>query len=127
MNLVVDASAVAEILLGTPRGRRAAALLGENELIAPQHLTAELASVVRGWSLGGHLTELEALRAFEEFPTLGVEQVPMTSMLPAVYALRHNLTAYDAMYVVLARAAECRLLTLDMRLANAAPDVAVVP
>ena len=60
MTLVVDASVVAEVLLGTERGRRAAPLLGEHLLIAPDHLTAEVASVVRGWSLGGHIADDEA-------------------------------------------------------------------
>lgn len=127
MTLVVDASAVAEILLGTERGASAAALLGDHDLIAPDHLTAEVGSVVRGWNLGGHLTDAEALQAFREFQELGVEQLPMLDQLLAVWALRHNLTFYDAMYVVLARAAECRLLTLDRRLAAAAPDCALVP
>jgi len=127
MTLVVDASAVAEILLGTEGGRRAAALLDGHELLAPQHLTAEVASVIRGWSLSRQITDEQALRAFREFEELGVEQVPMTSLLPAVYSLRHNISAYDAMYVVLARAVECRLLTLDSRLAAAAPDCAVLP
>jgi predicted nucleic acid-binding protein len=127
MTLVVDASAVAEILFGTEAGRRAAALLDGHELLAPQHLTAEVASVIRGWSLSGQITDELALRAFREFEALGVEQVPMMSLLPAVYALRHNSSAHDAMYVVLARAAQCSLLTLDARLAAAAPDCAVLP
>lgn len=127
MTLVVDASAVAEILFGTEAGRRAAALIDDHELLAPQHLTADVASVIRGWSLGRHITDEQALRAFREFEALGVEQVPMMSTLPAVYALRHNVSAYDAMYVVLARAAQCSLLTLDARLAASAPDCALLP
>ncbi|NHI15816.1 type II toxin-antitoxin system VapC family toxin [Microbacterium excoecariae] len=127
MTLVVDASAVAEILLGTSAGQRAAALLDEHELWAPQHLTAEVASVIRGWSLSRQITDEQALRAFREFESLGVEQVPMMSMLPAVYDLRHNVSASGAMYVVLARAAQCSLLTLDARLAASAPDCALLP
>lgn len=127
MTLVVDASAVAEILFGTDAGRRAAALIDGHELLAPQHLTAEVASVVRGWSLSRQITDEQALRAFREFDALGVEEVPMMSMLPAAYALRHNASAYDAMYVVLARAAQCSLLTLDARLAASAPDCALLP
>lgn len=127
MTLVVDASAVAEILFGTEAGRRAAALIDGHELLAPQHLTGEVASVVRGWSLSRQITDEQALRAFREFDALGVEEVPMMSMLPAVYALRHNVSAYDAMYVVLARAAQCSLLTLDARLAASAPDCALLP
>lgn len=127
MTLVVDASAVAEVLLGTEAGRRAAVLIDGHELLAPQHLTAEVASVIRGWSLSRQITDEQALRAFGEFDALGVELVPMMSMLPAVYALRHNVSSYDAMYVVLARAAQCSLLTLDARLAAAAPDCALLP
>lgn len=127
MTLVVDASVVAEVLLGTARGASAVPCLEGHDLIAPQHLTAEVASVVRGWSLGGHLSEDDALRAFREFRQLGVEQVPMVDRLPAVWARRHSLTACDAMYVVLARVIGCRLLTLDARLAAAAPDCAKVP
>jgi predicted nucleic acid-binding protein len=127
MTLVVDASAVAEILFGTEAGRRAAALIDGHELLAPQHLTAEVASVIRGWSLSRQITEEQALRAFREFEELGVEQVPMMSLLPAAYALRHNVSASDAMYVVLARAAQCSLLTLHARLAAAASDCALVP
>lgn len=127
MTLVVDASAVAEILLGTAAGRRAAALLDRHELFAPQHLTAEFASVIRGWSLSQRITDEQALRAFREFEELGIEQLPTLPMLPAAYALRHNVSAYDAMYVVLARAARCQLLTLDARLAAAAPDCALLP
>jgi predicted nucleic acid-binding protein len=127
MTFVVDASAVAEILFGTEAGQRAAALIGGHELLAPQHLTAEVASVIRGWSLSRQITDEQALRAFGEFDALGVELVPMMSMLPAVYALRHNVSSYGAMYVVLARAAQCSLLTLDARLAAAAPDCALLP
>lgn len=127
MTLVVDASAVAEILFGTEAGRRAAALLDGHELLAPQHLTAEVASVIRGWSLSRQITDEQALRAFREFDALGVEQVPMISLLPSVYALRHNISAYDAMYVVLARAVQCQLLTLDAHLAAAAADCTLLP
>ena len=127
MTLVVDASAIAEILLNTQRGLRAAAKLGDHHLIAPDHLTAEVASVMRGWSLRGHLADAEPLQAFSAFHQLGIEQVAMSDFLPAVWALRHNLTAYDALYVVLARAAGCSLLSLDARLAAAASDCVVMP
>ncbi|MFT4158137.1 MAG: type II toxin-antitoxin system VapC family toxin [Microbacterium sp.] len=84
MTLVVDASAVAEILFGSAAGRRAAALLDGHQLLAPQNLTAEVASVIREWSLSGQITDEQALRAFHEFDALGVEQVPMMALLPSV-------------------------------------------
>ena len=127
MTVVVDAPVIAEVLLGTERGLAAAPLIRDRTLIAPPHLEAEVASVIRGWSLGGHITESEALQAFREFEQLGVEQIEMMSLLPEVWALRHDLTAYDAMYVILARAVGCELLTFDERMAAASPDCAVLP
>lgn len=127
MTLVVDASAVAEILLGTCRGAVAAGELGDHALIAPSHLDVEVVSVIRGWALGRRIGEGRALLALEEFGQLGIETVDLRDNLSAVFALRHNVSAYDAVYVVLARAAGCRLLTLDARLAAAAPDCAHVP
>lgn len=127
MILAVDASAVAEILLGTSRGAVAAGELGDHALIAPSHLDVEVVSVVRGWTLGRRIGEERALLALEEFGELGIETVDLRDHLSAVFALRHNVSAYDAMYVVLARAAGCRVLTLDGRLAAAAPDCAYVP
>lgn len=124
---VLDASVVAELLFGTARGRRIARLIQVGDLFAPQHLTAEVASVVRGWSLGGHISDDQARRAFEELEFLDIEQVPMLKLLPEVFALRHNLSAYDAMYVVLARKLGLQLLTLDARLARAATDCALIP
>ena len=58
---------------------------------------------------------------------MGIEQIDMLSSLPDVFALRHNVSAYDAFYVVLARALRCQLLTFETRLAAAAPDCAVLP
>lgn len=127
MTLVVDASVVAEVLLGTPRGAKASTLLEDHTLVAPAHLTAEVASVIRGWSLSGQITDEQALRAFREFTELGVEQVDVTGLMPAAWELRHNLSAYDALYVALARALDADLLTLDRRLAAAASDCARTP
>lgn len=127
MTLVVDASAIAELLLGTPDGRAVGQMIGSEDLVAPAHLGAEVASVVRDWSLGGHLSDDRARTAFAEFRQLGVQQLPLDGLLELAWNLRHNLSAYDALYVVVARALGCQLLTLDRRLAAAAPDCALIP
>lgn len=127
MTLVVDASAVAEVLLGTDRGRAAAPLLRDAQLIAPDILTAEVASVLRGWSLSGRLSDDDGRRGLRECRELGVVLLPAAPLLEDVWALRHNVSAYDACYVALARAQGCSLLTLDARLAAAAPDCAIRP
>ncbi|WP_374928486.1 type II toxin-antitoxin system VapC family toxin [Kytococcus sedentarius] len=124
---MVDASAVAELLLGTPAAERVAARVGEEHLIAPAHLPAEVTSVVRGWSLGGHLSDVEARVALREYTELGVDLVPLEELMTAAWELRHNLSAYDALYVALAEVSDAPLVTLDQRLAAAAPHIASVP
>jgi predicted nucleic acid-binding protein len=47
-------------------------------------------------------------------------------LLPRVWELRNNLTAYDAVYVALAEALGAPLLTRDRRLAGAAGHRATV-
>lgn len=43
----------------------------------------------------------------------------MVAFLARIWELRDNLTAYDATYVSLAEALECKLVTADARLAQA--------
>jgi predicted nucleic acid-binding protein len=83
MTLVVDASVVAEVLLNTERGARAAGALGEHHLLAPDHLAVEVASALRGWSLSGHITDHDAQQACSDFRQLGVDHVAMIDFLPA--------------------------------------------
>ncbi|MDO5628968.1 MAG: type II toxin-antitoxin system VapC family toxin [Mobilicoccus sp.] len=125
MTLVVDASVVTELLLGTSRGLAASTVIGDEPLVAPPHLTADVVSVLRGWSLGGHLADGQARRALGELRDLDIVFVPVDDLV-GVWALRQYISAYDAMYVVLARALDADLLTLDRRLGAAAPDCARV-
>ena len=58
--------------------------------------------------------------ALEDLADLSLRRYPHDVLLARVWALRDNLTAYDAVYVVLAEALGAPLLTRDRRLANAA-------
>jgi predicted nucleic acid-binding protein len=56
-----------------------------------------------------------------DFLDLPIERYPHTLLVPRVWELRHNFTAFDATYVALAEALEedVPLLTSDRRLARA--------
>lgn len=125
--LVVDASAIAELLLDTPTGHRVAALIEDQDLMAPQLLAVEVASVLRGWVLGRGLSPTRAQDALEDLADLGIDWEDLPPLIDGIWSLRHNLSCYDAAYVVLARAVSCKLLTCDERLARVAPDVAFLP
>lgn len=124
--VVVDASVIAEVLLNTRSGQTALPALRDRHLVAPDILPAEVLSVLRGWSCGGHLTELDGRRAIGELREMDIELLPVTPLLRTAWTLRHNVSAYDACYVAMARSLEATLLTFDRRLVSAVPE-AVVP
>ena len=115
---VIDASAAAELLLGTTQGRAVAATIGDEDAYAPQLLAVEVVSVMRGMVRGGHITGTRAEAALHDFDDLGVIWVDMSPLISAAWALRDSVSAYDAMYVALAERLECSLLTCDRRLAK---------
>jgi predicted nucleic acid-binding protein len=61
---------------------------------------------------------------------LALVRHPVHPLLPRIWQLRDNVSAYDATYVALAEALGCTLLTADARLARApgpACPLTVVP
>ncbi len=119
--IVVDASALIEALLRT---RSAPAV--EQRLFVP-HLTLhaphlidiETAQVLRRYALGGEIDDARGRAALEDLADFPIRRYPHDFLLPRVWELRHNLTAYDAAYVALAEALDATLLTRDRRLAVA--------
>ena len=75
-------------------------------------------SVLRGWVRGGDLSDARAkvaLADLAEFPWTLWDERPL---LPLIWRLRHNVTAYDAAYAALALSLGCPLLTGDAKLAQ---------
>ncbi len=119
--IVVDASAVLELLLRTPRGLRVEPLLfeGTESLFAPHLLDVEVTQVLRRYARGGALDDPRGQVALEDLADLPIERFPHGVLLPRVWELRGNLTAYDAVYVALAELLGATLITCDRRLAAA--------
>ena len=120
--IVVDASAVLEVLLRTP----AAAVVEERlfgpgqTLHAPHVIDVEVSQVLRRYTMSGE-TDAERCRvALIDLTDLPLARYPHDFLLPRVWELRNNLTACDAVYVALAEALDAPLLTRDQRIANAA-------
>ena len=118
--IVVDASAVLELLLGTPDGARVAERIfapGET-LHAPHLLDLEVAQVLRRYALAGDLDPRRGAEALKDLSDLHLTRYPHDLLLPRIWELRRNLTAYDAAYVALAEALAAPLLTRDTSLAS---------
>lgn len=124
--IVLDASALVELLLATPIGRRIAERIAPPEvsLHAPHLVDLEVAQTLRRFVRAGDVGERRAAIALDLLADLDLHRYPHQELLPRVWALRHNLTAYDAVYVCLAEVLDATLLTCDRRLAAAPPAAA---
>jgi predicted nucleic acid-binding protein len=111
--IVIDASAVLEILKQTPVGLNLQEILGDRFLDAPHVIDLEVANVLRRWVFSGAMTDIDAKRALDSFLAMPITRHPHTNLLPEIWKLRHNLTAYDAAYLALARFLGAELLTMD--------------
>jgi predicted nucleic acid-binding protein len=119
--IVVDASALLEVLLRTATaGRIEHRLLARGEVLAAPHLLdVEVAQVLRRYAAVGKLTAergSEALRDLADFP---IHRYPHDVLLPRIWELRRDVTAYDGAYLALAEALAASLVTCDARLRSA--------
>jgi len=120
--IVVDASAVLEVLLRTPAAAAVEArLLAPGETLhAPHLIDVEVAHVLRRCLLTGAIDPRRCGEALADLADLPLKRYPHVELLEGVLDMWSNLTAYDAVYVALAEALDAPLLTRDRKLAKAA-------
>lgn len=117
--IVVDASIVVTALVDAlDDGDRCRDRLRHEELAAPELLDLEVVSVLRRLVRADHLEPARASQAIEDLQSLRVERAPHAPMVARCWALRDNLTPYDAAYVALAELTGSVLITGDARLAR---------
>lgn len=118
-SLVLDASALIELLIPTPAGKRVGAAIRARTVCAPQLIVAEVLSALRRLTIGGQISALRAEVALADLSDFPVTLFDLRRLSTPAWALRGRVTAYDAMYVALAQGLDCPLVTLDARLARA--------
>jgi predicted nucleic acid-binding protein len=120
--IVLDASALLELLLGTSAGKQLAGRLDSpsESLHVPHVADLEILNALRRLLRAGRIDARRAEGALRHLAELDLDRHPHELLLQRVWALRDNLSAYDAIYVALAEALGCPLLTRDARLARSA-------
>jgi predicted nucleic acid-binding protein len=114
--IVADASAIIEWLIGGRRGQAVGRALEGHEIHVPAHLDVEVAQVTRRLNLQAVITPARGRAMLELLGEAPLRRVPIVPLLPRIWALRGNLTAYDAAYVALAEALPAPLLTFDRKI-----------
>ena len=119
--IVLDASAAVDWLLQTPAGRQIDSRIfsRKESLHAPHLLDLEFAQVLRRLLREGLISSQRADQAVEDLLDLRVARYPHFILLPRLWQLRHNLSAYDAAYVALAEKLGATLISRDSRLISA--------
>ena len=120
---VIDASATVEYLLESDVGLQVAALIDGARLVAPEMLDAEVLSVLRRKVQMQEISEARALEALARLGDMPVERVSHRTLTRAAWELRHNVSAYDALYVAIAQQRGATLLTFDGPLTRAPASV----
>jgi predicted nucleic acid-binding protein len=116
---VIDASAAVEYILRTPVGRKLQEIVEDAFLIAPALLDVEVLSVLRRAVLHNGLAEERAWSALEDLSEWPIDRIPHTALVREAWRQRHNVSAYDAFYVAVARLYDAPLLTTDGPLSRA--------
>src|ERR1700683_3900838 len=102
--IVLDASALLEFLLQTPRGTRVETRLlrDEDEFHSPHLVDVEVTQGLRRLVRAGQVAPGRAAEAIADLADLDLHRHPHLDLLSRAWKLRENVTAYDAMYVALA-------------------------
>lgn len=116
--IVLDASAVVELVLVTPRGAAVAQRLRGETIHAPAHLDVEAIGAIRRAVMRQLVTDHEGLVAVADFSSLPIRRWPTKPLMQRAYQLRGTHSVADATYVALAEGFDVPLVTCDGPLAR---------
>jgi predicted nucleic acid-binding protein len=121
VTLVPDCSIIIRLLSNQPGDDLLRQRLART-LHAPALIDVEVSSVVRGLAMttktNVRISPGRAELMLADYAGLRIERHPMQPLQARVFELRHNFSAYDAMYVALAERLSLPLLTGDAKFAG---------
>ncbi|MGI8592886.1 MAG: type II toxin-antitoxin system VapC family toxin [Solirubrobacteraceae bacterium] len=124
--VVVDASALVDLLLGNESGVAVQARLTGHALHAPAHADAEILSALGRLQRAGEVEPDDVEAMLTRLSAAPIQRHPVTDLLIGAWSRLHQLRLADALYVELARSRALPLITTDGRLHPVADAEVVV-
>lgn len=124
--MVVDASALVDVLAGTRYASAVHARLQDTDWHAPAHVDAEVLSALGRLARAGQLKQAEVDSRLALLASMPVHRQLLPPLLAGAWARREELRLVDALYVELADQLQASLITTDQRLARATPLAQVI-
>jgi predicted nucleic acid-binding protein len=124
MPVVIDSSALVELVIKSERASAVAQAIGATDMVAPDVVNPEVLAALRRLERTGELTTQRAVQALDDLMDAPVRRFSTLPLLAEAWTLRANVTGADALYVVLARILRCPLVTADRKLSGA-PNLGV--
>jgi predicted nucleic acid-binding protein len=119
MPVVIDASALVDLMVQSERAPAVAQAVGSTDMVAPDVVNPEVLAILRRLERTGELGAREAVQAVDDLMDAPVRRFSTLPLLAEAWTLRANVSAADACYVVLARILRCPLVTADRKLSRA--------
>ena len=123
--IVIDTSAVLAVLLHEPQRPALVGAAREATLLAPGSVPWEVGNGLIAGFRRGRLTARNVHEAWVSFERIALGLADVRVARALALAERYGLYAYDAYVLELARARRAPLLTLDLRLIDAAEHLGV--
>jgi predicted nucleic acid-binding protein len=124
--LVVDASAMVDLLVRSPLAPSIAERLRGHDLHAPAHFDAEVLSALGRLQRSGDMSARQVSARLGRILDAPIRRHHLAPLLVGAWKIRHNFRLVDALYVELAGLLDAILVTTDATLAAAAPAADLV-
>lgn len=126
-SVIVDASAMVDLLVGSPIAGAVQKRLRGHELHVPAHFDAEVLSALGRLHRAGELTVHQVTSRLQRVAAAPIQRHLLAAVLAGAWNLRSNLRLVDALYVELASQLDAPVVTTAARLAAASPVAELLP
>lgn len=118
-SVIIDASAMVDLLVGSPIAGVIRDRLRGHELHAPGHFDAEVLSALGRLHRAGQLTARQTGARVTRVAAAPVDRHVLSTLLVGAWKRRHHLRLVDALYVELAEQLDAPIITTDRGMAAA--------